>query len=87
MSLSMIFLGRINEIVSGKSSNTYLAQQGFEKGLAECVFANRAQGSTINPGPMASTVEAIVGAAFNDGEEKIKAARGVMDALGISWPE
>lgn len=36
---------------------------------------------------MASTVEAIIGAVFNDSGENITAAEGVMEALGISWPE
>jgi ribonuclease-3 len=36
---------------------------------------------------MASTVEAIVGAVFNDSGERITDVKGVMDALSISWPE
>lgn len=83
----MIFLGQISHVISEKSSNAYLAQQGFSKGLAECVFANRSQGNTIYPGPMASTVEAIIGAVFNDSEEKMTIVKGVMETLGVSWPE
>ncbi|PLB54759.1 RNAse III [Aspergillus steynii IBT 23096] len=79
--------GQINNVVSEKLSNAYLAQRGFFKGLAECVFANRSQGNTVYPGPMASTVEAIVGAVFNDSGEKMTVVQGVMEALGISWPE
>lgn len=60
--------------MSEKSSNAYLAQQGFSAGLAECVFKNQSQGDTIFPGPMASTVEAIIGAAFDD-DEKTSAQR------------
>jgi len=36
---------------------------------------------------MASTVEAIVGAVFNDSGEKMTAVKSVMEALGVSWPE
>ncbi|KAB8239006.1 ribonuclease III domain-containing protein [Aspergillus alliaceus] len=79
--------GQISNIISEKLSNTYLAQRGFSTGLAECVYKNRSQGNTIYPGPMASTVEAIIGAVFIDSGEKVTAAEGVMEALGISWPE
>jgi ribonuclease-3 len=80
-------LGQINNVVSEKSSNAYLAQRGFSNGLAECVYANRSQGNTIYPGPMASTVEAIVGAVSHDSEEKMPVVKGVMETLGVSWPE
>ncbi|PYH91187.1 ribonuclease III [Aspergillus ellipticus CBS 707.79] len=79
--------GRISNILSEKASNAYLAQQGFSKGLAACVFNNKSQGNNIYAGPMASTLEAIVGAVFKDSNENIAAAKGVMDAMGISWPE
>jgi ribonuclease-3 len=79
--------GQINNVVSEKSSNAYLAQRGFSNGLAECVYANRSQGNTIYPGPMASTVEAIVGAVSHDSEEKMPVVKGVMETLGVSWPE
>ncbi|KAJ5533356.1 RNAse III [Penicillium frequentans] len=79
--------GQINNVVSEKSCNAYLAQRGFSTGLAECVFANRSQGNRIFPGPMASTVEAIVGAVFNDSKEETAVVKGVMEALGVSWPE
>lgn len=36
---------------------------------------------------MASTMEAIVGAAFNDSNEETPVVKGVMEALGIYWPE
>jgi ribonuclease-3 len=36
---------------------------------------------------MASTVEAIIGAVFNDSGETVTAVEGVMEVLGISWPE
>ena len=35
---------------------------------------------------MASTVEAIVGAVFNDCEEKMMVVKGVIEALGVCWP-
>lgn len=73
--------------MSEKASNAYLAQRGFSTGLAECIYNNPSQGNTIYPGPMASTVEAIIGAVFNDSGENITAVEGVMEALGISWPE
>ncbi|OQE16688.1 hypothetical protein PENSTE_c023G06843 [Penicillium steckii] len=79
--------GQINNAVSEKSSNAYLVQRGFSTGLAECVFANRSQGNTIYPGPMASTMEAIVGAVFIDSEENTLVVKGVMEVLGVSWPE
>ncbi|KAJ5346996.1 ribonuclease III domain-containing protein [Penicillium brevicompactum] len=79
--------GQINNTISQKSSNVYLAQRGFSAGLAECVYKNQSQGNTIYPGPMATTVEAIVGAVFKDSGEKITAAKGTMEALGISWHE
>ena len=70
-----------------KASNAYLAQQGLSIGLAECIYNNRSQGNTIYPGPMASTMEAIIGAVFNDSSENITAVEGVMETLGISWSE
>ncbi|KAJ5593531.1 RNAse III [Penicillium hordei] len=79
--------GQINNVVSEKSSNTYLAQRGFSTGLAECAFANRSQGNTIYPGPMTSTMEAIVGAVFIDSKEETLVVKGVMEALRVSWPE
>lgn len=36
---------------------------------------------------MANTVEAIIGAVFNDSGENIAAANGVMETLNVSWPE
>ncbi|CAI7625838.1 unnamed protein product [Penicillium pancosmium] len=79
--------GQINNVISEKSSNAYLAQRGFSTGLAESVFANRSQGNMIYPGPMASTTEAIVGAVFIDSKEETVVVKGVMEALGVSWPE
>ena len=79
-------LGQISNVMSGKSSNPYLAQQGFSHGLAECVFANQSQGNTIYPGPMASTVEAIIGAVFDDSDGQMTTVKRVMETLGISWP-
>ncbi|ODM15234.1 hypothetical protein SI65_09175 [Aspergillus cristatus] len=79
--------GQINNIISQKASNSYLAQRGFSTGLAECIYKNRSQGNTIYPGPMASTVEAIIAAVFNDSGENITTVEGVMAALDISWPE
>ncbi|PKY01684.1 putative RNAse III [Aspergillus campestris IBT 28561] len=79
--------GQINKIISERSSNAYLAQQGFSNDLAECVFANQSQGSTIYPRPMASTVEAIIGAVFNDSTEELTTVKRVMETLGVSWPE
>lgn len=81
------FLGQINNVISEKASNAYLAQRGFTIGLAECIYKNQSQGNRIYPGPMASTVEAIIGAVFNDSGENLTAVEGVMEALGISWPK
>lgn len=36
---------------------------------------------------MACTVEAIIGAVFNDSGEKVTAVKGVMEALDVYWPE
>ncbi|PLB40228.1 putative RNAse III [Aspergillus candidus] len=79
--------GQINIVISTRSCNDYLAQQGSSKGLAECVFANHCQGNTVHRGPMASTVEAIIGAVFKDSDEKLATVKRVMETLGISWPE
>ncbi|PLN81001.1 RNAse III [Aspergillus taichungensis] len=79
--------GQINDVLSRRSANDYLAQQGFSHGLAECVFANQSQRGTIHPRPMADTVEAIVGAVFNDSGEQMTTVKRVMETLGISWPE
>ena len=70
-----------------KASNAYLAQQCFSIGLAECIYNNRSQGNTIYPGPMDSTMEAIIGAVFDDSGENLTAVEGVMETLGIPWPE
>lgn len=73
--------------MSEKASNAYLAHRGFTTGLAECISNNKSQGNIIFPGPMASTVEAIIGAVFNDSDGNLTAVEGVMEALGVSWPE
>ena len=75
---------QINNAVSEKSSNAYLAQRGFSTDLAECVFTNRSQRNIIYPGPIASTMEAIVGAVFINSEENTLVVKGVMEVLGIS---
>ena len=36
---------------------------------------------------MDSTMEAIIGAVFNDSGENITAVEGGMETLGIPWPE
>ena len=36
---------------------------------------------------MASTMEAIVGAVFIDSKEDTLVVKGVMEALGVCWPE
>ncbi len=87
INLPVSVLGEINDILSRKSSNAYLAQQGFSTGLAECIYNNQSQGNTIYQGPMACTVEAIIGAVFNDSGEKVTAVKGVMEALDVYWPE
>lgn len=74
-------------MVSEIASNAFLAQRGFATGLGECVYKNPSQGNTVFPGPMASTVEAIIGAVFIDSGENVTAVEGVMEALGISWPK
>ncbi|KAL4899911.1 hypothetical protein BDW74DRAFT_162681 [Aspergillus multicolor] len=79
--------GQINEVLSLKSSNADLAQQGFAKGLSACVYNNQSQGNTVHQGPMASTVEAIVGAVYVDSGERITTVKVVMNTLGVSWPE
>lgn len=53
-------------MVTSKASNAYLAQQGLSKALAGCVYTNPAQGNKIFPRLMADTVEAVVGAVFQD---------------------
>jgi ribonuclease-3 len=87
INLSVSFIGQISNILSARSSNAYLAQQGFSSGLAECVFKNQSQGNTIYPGPMATTVEAVIGAVFNDSGDNMAAANGVMKTLNFFWPQ
>ncbi|KAJ5156899.1 RNAse III [Penicillium canariense] len=76
--------GHINNVISEKSPNAYLAQRGFSTGLAECVYGNRSQGNIIYPGPIASTMEATVRAVFNDNGEKITPVKSVIEAMGVS---
>lgn len=51
------------------------------------MYLEQSKGDTIYPGPMASTMEAMIGAVFNDSGGNITAVEGVMEELGISWPE
>lgn len=79
-------LGVINPLLDRVSGNQNIAKIGFEKGLDQFVYKNPSQYGNVSPGPMASTVEALLGAVFLDSGEDIDAVRRVMLVLGLSWP-
>lgn len=65
------------------TSNANLAAVGNDRALEECIQLGNGQGK-VSMKMMATTVEAIIGAAYLDGGEA--AARSVMQSLGIVYP-
>ncbi|KLJ09829.1 hypothetical protein EMPG_14746 [Blastomyces silverae] len=75
---------QINDALSIQASNTHLSRLGFEDGLDECVY--RTEGVAVSKNIMATTVQALLGAVFIDCKQNTSVFRGVIEALGLSWP-
>ncbi|OJD27649.1 hypothetical protein ACJ73_00958 [Blastomyces percursus] len=76
---------QINDVLRIRASNTHLARQGSEKRLEKYLY--RIEGVVVSQKITATTVQALLGAAFIDCEQNISAFQGVIEALGLSWPE
>ncbi|ODM19420.1 hypothetical protein SI65_04404 [Aspergillus cristatus] len=76
--------GAINGIVSAKGRNAYLAEQGSHNNLEPFIFKNPSQrDDDVSKGPMADTVEAILGAVWYDSGKDLSAVQAVMETLGL----
>ncbi|KAL4880528.1 ribonuclease III domain-containing protein [Aspergillus karnatakaensis] len=78
---------RINNIISNRAGNANLARRGFALGLDRFIRKNPSQGSFCSDRLMADTMEAIVGAYFEDRGREFAALKVVLDVLGLGWPE
>lgn len=70
--------------VAGKRN---LAQRGFDLGIDKWIRNNPSQGSYISDKLMATTMEAIVGAYFEDQGRTFAALEKIVSVLGLGWPE
>ncbi|KAL4973078.1 ribonuclease III domain-containing protein [Aspergillus desertorum] len=80
-------LERISLTISRVAGNKNLAQRGFELGIDKYIYNNPSQGSYISDKLMATTMEAIVGAYFEDQGKEFEALERVVGVLGLGWPE
>jgi len=62
-------------------NNNYLGAIGFKKGLHECVVKGHSHVGLISTYQMATTVEALIGAAYM--ERGVAGAESVVKSLGI----
>ncbi|KAL4989589.1 ribonuclease III domain-containing protein [Aspergillus falconensis] len=80
-------LERISLTTSLVAGNRNLAQRGFDLGIYKYICNNPSQGTFISDKLMATTMEAIVGAYFEDQGRDFEALGRVVGALGLGWPE
>ncbi|KAL4863647.1 hypothetical protein BDV12DRAFT_177274 [Aspergillus spectabilis] len=78
---------RVNQVISETAGNANLARRGFALGLEQYIRNNPSQGTYFSDRLMASTMEAIVGAYFEDQARDFVALQRVVATLGLSWPE
>ncbi|KAL4737219.1 ribonuclease III domain-containing protein [Aspergillus similis] len=80
-------LEQISQAVSQVAGKRNLAQRGFDLGIDKWICNNPSQGSYISDKLMATTMEAIVGAYFEDQGRAFGALEKVVSVLGLGWPE
>ncbi|KAL4998460.1 ribonuclease III domain-containing protein [Aspergillus recurvatus] len=80
-------LERISQTISQVAANKNLAQRGFDLGINKYILNNPSQGSYISAKLMATTMEAIVGAYFEDQMREFEALERIVGVLGLGWPE
>jgi ribonuclease-3 len=73
-------LGRAHESRCRLETNVFLAQKAKVTGLVELSVSAQVPNSTW---PVATLVEAVLGAVFQDSGEDLQAARSVLCALGV----
>ena len=73
----------MTSLLNSRASNNYLTTLGRSKGFEKHVIINPAQRGIVSDGPMADTVEALIGAVYLDSGLDISAVRAVMINLGI----
>jgi ribonuclease-3 len=66
--------------------NSNLRSVAMELELARFIEKNPSQPGAVPAGPMATTVEALVGAVFIDSGRNLDVAQSVMEELGLWWP-
>ena len=76
-----ILTGQIHDLQAARSGNTNLEVVARLHGLDQFIERNPSQRGPMSTATLATTVEAIIGAAYLDGEQR--AAECVMRALGL----
>ncbi|KAL4776650.1 ribonuclease III domain-containing protein [Aspergillus nidulans var. acristatus] len=80
-------LEQISQAMSQVAGKRNLAQRGFDLGIDKWIRNNPSQGSYISDKLMATTMEAIVGAYFEDQGRTFAALERIVSVLGLGWPE
>jgi ribonuclease-3 len=70
-------------VICDRGSNVSLVRIGHEHGLDKFVQKNPCQGEDVSQTTMASTVEALLGAAWLDSGRNFEEVRAVMERLEI----
>ncbi|CBF81959.1 predicted protein [Aspergillus nidulans FGSC A4] len=78
---------QISQAMSQVAGKRNLAQRGFDLGIDKWIRNNPSQGSYISDKLMATTMEAIVGAYFEDQGRTFAALEKIVRVLGLGWPE
>ncbi|KAL4757911.1 ribonuclease III domain-containing protein [Aspergillus foveolatus] len=78
---------QISQAMSQVAGKRNLAQRGFDLGIDKWIRNNPSQGSYISDKLMATTMEAIVGAYFEDQGRTFAALEKIVSVLGLGWPE
>jgi len=73
-----------SNLVSSRGSNKNLNEVGAERGLSRYIKLNSCQKGTAPPTTMASTVEAIIGAVWEDSGKDLDRVRAVVRALDLT---
>ncbi|KAL2817998.1 ribonuclease III domain-containing protein [Aspergillus cavernicola] len=78
---------QINYATQQIAANVNLTKRGFALGIDAYIWNNPSQGNSVSPKVMATTMEAIIGAAFLDMNRDMAEVQSIIDALGLVWPE
>ncbi|EED23813.1 RNAse III, putative [Talaromyces stipitatus ATCC 10500] len=68
------------------ASNANLAKKAVELGLKDYIQNNPAQGNLISQGPLATAMEAIIGAIYIDSDRDYSVLSEVITRMGLGWP-